>query len=179
VRALRLCETAVAALSRLAATLGAVAGLVCFALVCASVGWRYFLGQPQPWIDHVAAWLVVALVMLAAGETQRREEHIGVEVLTNRLRGGARRAARILGVASVAAVAAILLREGIETVSFSRMIGIATNIEAVPLWWVQLLIPLGGALLLIVSAAQLLLLLAGAEPRGGAAGETAAMPGRE
>jgi TRAP-type C4-dicarboxylate transport system permease small subunit len=179
VRAPRLGETAVAALSRLAAALGAVCGLVCFGLVCASVAWRYFLGAPQPWIDHIAAWLVVALVMLAAAETQRREEHIGVEVVTNRLRGPARRAARILGAASVAAVAAILLREGIETVAFSRMIGIATNIEAVPLWWVQLLIPLGGALLLAVSLAQLVLLLAGAEPRGAAAGEPAAMPGQE
>lgn len=167
-RALRLGEAAVAALSRLAAALGAVCGLVCFCLVCASVAWRYFLGAPQPWIDHVAAWLVVAVVMLAAGETQRREEHIGVEVLTNRLRGAARRAARLLGTASVAAVAAILLREGIETVAFSRMIGIATNVEALPLWWVQLFVPIGGALLLVVSLAQLLLLLAGAEPRGAA-----------
>jgi len=179
VRALRLGETAIAALSRLAAALGAVCGLVCFGLVCASVAWRYFLGAPQPWIDHVAAWLVVALVMLAAAETQRREEHIGVEMVANQLRGPARRAARILGVGSVVAVAAILLSEGIETVAFSRMIGIATNIEAVPLWWVQLLVPIGGALLLIVSAAQLLLLLAGGEPRGKAAGDPAAMSGHE
>ncbi|WP_144182830.1 TRAP transporter small permease [Elioraea rosea] len=177
-RALRLFEGFAGLVARVAATLGAVAGLVCFALVCASVGWRYFLGQPQPWIDHAAAWLVVALVMLAAAETQRREEHIGVEVVTNRLRGGARRAARILSVLSVLAVAAILLREGIETVSFSRMIGIATNIEAVPLWWLHLLIPIGAALLLLVSLAQLLVLLAGGEPRGSAprdeAGLTAA-----
>jgi len=167
-RAILAVESLVAAASRLAALFGALAGLACFALVCASVGFRYFLGQPQPWIDHVAAWLVVALVMLAAAETQRREEHIGVEVLVERLRGRSRRAARLVGVLSVVAVAAILLREGIETVAFSRMIGIATNLEAVPLWWVQLLIPLGAGLLLLVSVAQLLVLLAGGEPRGAA-----------
>jgi TRAP-type C4-dicarboxylate transport system permease small subunit len=167
-RAVRLIESLAALVSRAAAALGAISGLVCFVLVCASVGYRYFLGQPQPWIDHAAAWLVVGLVMLAAAETQRREEHIGVEVLTNRFRGPARRAARIAGVASVAAVAAILLREGIETVSFTKMIGIATNIEAVPLWWLHLLIPVGAALLLLVSLAQLLVLLVGGEPHGAA-----------
>lgn len=165
-RAARLLEAVVAALCRLGGLLGAITGLICFVLVCASVGWRYFLGQPQPWIDHVAAWLVVALVMFAAGETQRREEHIGVEVLTARLPPAGRRAARILGAASVALTAAILLVEGIATVSFSRMIGIATNVEGVPLWWVHTLIPLGAGLLLAASLAQIVVLAAGLEPRG-------------
>lgn len=165
-RAATLVETLVGWVSRLAALLGAVAGLICFALVCASVAWRYFLGQPQPWIDHAAAWLVVALVMMAAAETQRREEHIGVELLRNRLSGRKLRLLRILSVLSVAAVAVILLREGIETVSFSRMIGIATDIEGVPKWWLHLLIPVGAALLLLVSAAQIIVLATGGEPRG-------------
>ncbi|TQF79524.1 TRAP transporter small permease [Elioraea sp. Yellowstone] len=165
-RTARLLEAAVALLCRLGGLLGAITGLVCFALVCVSVGWRYFLGQPQPWIDHVAAWLVVGLVMFAAGETQRREEHIGVEVLTARLPRAGRRAARILGAASVALTAAILLVEGIATVSFSRMIGIATNVEGVPLWWVHTLIPLGAALLLAAALAQVVVLACGLEPRG-------------
>jgi len=164
-RAALLLETLVAWISRLAGLLGAVAGLVCFALVCASVAWRYFLGQPQPWIDHAAAWLVVALVMLAAAETQRREEHIGVELLRKRLVGVKLRLVRLLSVLSVAAVAVILLREGIETVAFSHMIGIATDVEGVPKWWLHLFIPVGAALLLLVSAAQVLVLLTGGEPR--------------
>jgi TRAP-type C4-dicarboxylate transport system permease small subunit len=179
VRVFQISEIAITVLSRLAAALGALCGLVCFLLVCVSVAWRYFLGAPQPWIDHVAAWLVVALVMLAAAETQRRREHIGVEVVTGRLRGVARRAAHILGTASVAAVAAILLHEGLETVAFSRMIGIATNIEAVPLWWVQLLIPLGAGLLLAVAIVQLVQLFAGIEPKGAAPGDAQSLPGRE
>ncbi len=165
-RALRLFELLAAVVARLAAAAGAVAGLACFVLVCASVAARYFFGTPLPWIDYSAAWLVIALTMLATAETQRRDEHIGVEVLRDRLHGRAHRAARVLGVLSVVAVAAILLREGIETVAFSRMIGIATEISFIPMWWVQLLIPVGAALLLLVSVAQLLVLLAGAEPRG-------------
>lgn len=175
-RALARLEAAVALLSRGAAALGGLVALVCLALVCASVAWRYFLGKPQPWIDHVAAWAVVAVVMLAAAEAQRREEHIGVEALRNRLRGPALRAVRLLSVASVLAVASILLAEGVETVSFSRMIGIATDVEGVPKWWLHLMIPIGAGLLLIVAAVQALVLAAGGEPRGPApregAGET-------
>lgn len=165
-RVVRLLEAAVALLCRLGALVGALTGLVCFALVCLSVGWRYFLGRPQPWIDYVAAWLVVALVMFAAAETQRREEHIGVEELTARLPRGPRRAARILAAAAVAATAAVLLWEGLATVSFSRMVGIATDVEGVPIWWVQTLIPLGAALLLAASLAQIAVLACGLEPRG-------------
>jgi TRAP-type C4-dicarboxylate transport system permease small subunit len=110
--------------------------------------------------------LVVALTMFTAAETQRRGEHIGVEVLTARLTGGRRRAARLFGTAAVALTALILLLEGIDTVLFSRMIGIATDVEGVPLWWLHTLIPIGAALLLLAAAAQILVLACGLEPRG-------------
>jgi TRAP-type C4-dicarboxylate transport system permease small subunit len=162
----RLLEAGVALLCRLGALLGALAGLTCFVLVCASVGWRYFLGRPQPWIDHVAAWLVVALTMFAAAETQRRGEHIGVALLTTRLAGRRRRAARLFGAAAVALTAFILLLEGLDTVAFSRMVGIATDVEGVPIWWVHTLIPIGAGLLLLAALAQIVVLACGLEPRG-------------
>lgn len=173
----RLAEAAVALVCRLGALLGALAGLICFILVCASVGWRYFLGQPQPWIDYLAAWLVVALTMFAAAETQRRGEHIGVEVLTARLTGWRRRMARLFGAAAVALTAAILLSEGIATVAFSRMIGIATDVEGVPIWWVQTLIPIGAGLLLLAALAQIVVLACGLEPRGPEDGAHHGVPG--
>lgn len=161
----RLLEAAVALICRLGALCGALTALACFALVCASVGWRYFLGRPQPWIDHVAAWSVVALTMFAAAETQRRGEHIGVEVLIGRLTGPWRRRARLVGAAAVALTALILLREGLATVAFSRMAGIATDIPGVPIWWVQALVPLGAGLLLAAALAQIVVLACGLEPR--------------
>ena len=66
----------------------------------------------------------------------------------------------------VAATAAVLLSEGLATVAFSRMVGIATDVEGVPIWWVQTLIPLGAALLLVVALAQVVVLACGLEPRG-------------
>jgi TRAP-type C4-dicarboxylate transport system permease small subunit len=151
----RLLLGAVALLSRLGAALGSLATIVTLVLVALSVVARYGFGRPLPWIDEVAGWLVVALVMFSAAEAQRHGEHIGIDppprLAGSRLGAGL----RVLGLVAVAATAAILLHEGIETVEFSRMVGIATNIEGVPIWWLHALIPIGAALLLLVALAQL------------------------
>jgi TRAP-type C4-dicarboxylate transport system permease small subunit len=147
---------AAALLSRGSAVLAGVATLACLVLVAVSVIARYLFGTPLPWIDEVAGWCVVALVMFAVAEAQRRGEHISVEPPA-RL-SGTRFAlvAAYVGAAGVLATALILLHEGLETVAFSRMVGVATNVEGVPAWWLHAAIPLGAALLAIVAAAQLL-----------------------
>ncbi|HEV7265483.1 MAG TPA: TRAP transporter small permease [Falsiroseomonas sp.] len=157
-------ERGVAAMSRLAGTLGAVATVCCLLLVAYAVGMRYLLGQPEPWTDKVAGWLVVALVMFAAPEAQRRFEHIGVDVAVKRVGPRLARVAHLVGVLSVAAVAVMLLLAGWEMVAFSRLVGLMSDLEGVPIWWVQALMPLGAALLLIVSLCQAVLLLTGRDP---------------
>ncbi|NKC32813.1 TRAP transporter small permease [Falsiroseomonas selenitidurans] len=157
-------ERAVGLVARFAGALGAVLTVLCVALVGYAVGMRYLLGQPEPWTDKVAGWLVVGVVMLAAPEAQRRFEHIGVDVARSRLGPRLAWAAHLLGTLSVAAVAAVLLDAGIEMVEFSRMIGMMTDLEGVPAWWVQALLPVGAALLLLVALAQSLLLLLGLAP---------------
>lgn len=150
--------------ARAGAALGAVATVLCLVLVTVSVGARYLAGLPQPWIDKTAGWLVVALVLLAAPEAQRRFEHIGVDVLTNHLRGRAARGARLLSTLSVVLVAGILLSAGLEMVEFSRMIGVMTEIDGVPVWWIQALLPFGAALLMVVAMAQSVVLALGETP---------------
>jgi TRAP-type C4-dicarboxylate transport system permease small subunit len=81
-------------------------------LVCVSVGARYLFAAPMGWSDKVAGWLVVALVLLAAPEAQRRFEHIGVDVAVGRIGPRLARWAHLLGALSVALVAAILLPPG-------------------------------------------------------------------
>ncbi|WP_159996592.1 TRAP transporter small permease [Roseomonas sp. 18066] len=147
-----------------AGAVGGLATLLCLVLVAYSVGARYLAGLPQPWIDKAAGWLVVGLVLLAAPEAQRRFEHIGVDVITERLTGRAARVMRLVGTLSVALVAGILLSAGLEAVAFSRMIGIMTEIEGVPVWWIQAMLPLGSALLLVVALAQSAILLLGQDP---------------
>jgi len=157
-------QRAVALLSRVSAALASLATLVCLFLVGGSVVARYLFHAPQPWIDKVSGWLVVALVLLAAPEAQRRFEHIGVDVAVGRLGPRLARAAHVIGAASVAVVAGILLWAGWEAVEFSMTIGVMTDIEGVPEWWIQALLPAGAAVLLLVSLAQCLVLLTGGTP---------------
>lgn len=127
---------------------------------------RYLFNMPQSWSDEAVGWLIVAVVMLAAPEAQRRGENIGVDWLVDTWTGAKRRAVIGLGALSVAICAVVLIREGWETVAFTRMIGIKSNqLPEVPLWAVQALIPLGAALLLLVALVQILALLRGREPR--------------
>lgn len=153
---MRALQGAVGLLSRAALVLAACFTLACLVLVAVSVVARYAFGTPLPWIDEVAGWCVVALVMLGVAEAQRRGEHIGIEPPARLAGTRVALAAGMVGVASVLATALVLLSEGIETVAFSRMVGVATNIEGVPAWWVQAFVPVGAGLLAIVAAAQLL-----------------------
>ncbi|HEY8610498.1 MAG TPA: TRAP transporter small permease [Roseomonas sp.] len=157
-------QRAVSLISRVAGGLASLSTVVCLLLIGGSVVARYLFHTPQPWIDKVAGWLVVALVLLAAPEAQRRFEHIGVDVAVGRLGPRLARVAHFIGAASVAVVAAILLWAGWEAVEFSRMVGLMTDIEDVPEWWIQALLPIGSAVLLLVSLAQCLVLATGGTP---------------
>jgi TRAP-type C4-dicarboxylate transport system permease small subunit len=152
------------AVSRAGALLSSAATLLCLVLICVTVAARYLLGMPIGWADKVASWLVVALVLLGAPEAQRRFEHIGVDVAVARAGPRLARLIRLVGALAVAAVAAILLAAGIETVQFSRMVGLMTDVEGVPEWWIQSLLPIGGALLLVVALAQVASLALGRDP---------------
>ena len=155
----------VGVLSGLAAAAAGLATLCCLALVCYSVGMRYFLGQPLSWSDEAAGFLVVLLVMLAVAEAQRRGEHIGVDLLLERARGRRRRLLQAFGALCVAAAATVLLWQGWETIAFSWMIGARPMVIAeIPLWLIEMFLPLGAGLMLLVSLAQLLALAAGTAP---------------
>ena len=165
-RAARGVETVVAVVSRVAIALAGATCLATLAMVCYAIITRYFFNRPQSWSDEAVGWMIVISVMLAIPEAQRRGEHIGVDALTEKLSPRGRRWAAVLGVFSVAAVGYLLVTEGIEMVVFTRMIGIVSNVlPEVPLWAIQAMVPIGGALLLMVTLAQLFCLLAGLEPR--------------
>ena len=59
-------QRAVSLVSRLSCWLASLSTVVCLLLVGASVVARYMFNTPLPWIDKVAGWLVLALVLLVA-----------------------------------------------------------------------------------------------------------------
>ena len=155
-------DRAVGWISRIAAGFAAVASLLCFGLVCYVVVVRYFFGSAPSWSDEVGGWFVVALVMLAVGEAQRRGEHIGVDLLLEKTTGRPHRLVKGFGTLCVAASAAILLWQGWEMVAFSQMIGARPlSIAEIPLWLIEVLVPIGAGVMLLVSVIQLLGLITG------------------
>jgi len=167
-------DRAIRGISAVGLHVAAAACLTCFAFMCYAVAMRYFAGAPQPWVDKVVGWLVVAMVMFAAPAAQLTGEHVAVDTLSERARGGARKALAIFGLVWVAATAAVMIWEGWAMVSFSRLMGVMTDFHPIPLWWIQLLVPLGFALMLVVALAQLVRVARGLDAGDdGAAGEAA------
>jgi TRAP-type C4-dicarboxylate transport system permease small subunit len=146
----------IAAASRAALQVAALAALVCLILVCYGVAARYFFGQPQPWVDKAQGWLSVAMVMFAAAEAERTGEHVGIDTLTERAGPAWRRRLAAIGLACTLVVAAIMVWEGWATAAFARMTESMTDIHGIRLWWLQALVPLGFALLFLVALARLL-----------------------
>jgi TRAP-type C4-dicarboxylate transport system permease small subunit len=141
----------------------------CVLLSLALIGWavvmRYVFNRPPVWTDDAVGFLLVAIVMLAAAQVLRRTEHIGVDVLTERLRGRAARWAQAWAALASGVVAVILVVNGWETAMQSRQFGIVTEGRLeLPVWWLMLLLPLGGSLMALVVVESLWRLALGLPP---------------
>ena len=148
-------------LARIAGGIAALGTFCTLALIGTAVIARYALGMPQPWMEKVGGWIVIAIACLSAAEVQRRGEHIGVDTFTEGLRGGWKRASDAVGVLSVAAVAVVLVVAGWEAIEFSLLVGMMTEVAGIPAWWVQLALPVGAGLLVAVAVAQAAAVLRG------------------
>ena len=154
--ALRILSQAVAFLSSAAMALSAAGLLLSLGLIGWAVVMRYVFNDAPVWVDEVVGFLLVAIVLLAAAQTFRRGEHIGVDLLVERLPATGKRWA--LGWAAVvtAVMALVLVINGWQTSMLARMLGLVTegHLEW-PTWWLMLLMPVGGALLLLASIESL------------------------
>jgi TRAP-type C4-dicarboxylate transport system permease small subunit len=153
--------TAAGWLARVAGWLAAFATFLTLLLIGGAVFARYVFGMPQPWMEKVGGWLVIAVACMAAAEVQRRGEHIGVDIFTERLTGGWKRGSDLVGLVSVACVGAVLVLAGWETIEFSLLVGMMTEVADIPSWWVQVALPIGAVLLLAMSLAQIWAVLRG------------------
>jgi TRAP-type C4-dicarboxylate transport system, small permease component len=154
--ALRVLSQAVAYLSAGAMALSAIGTLLSLALIGWAVIMRYFFNAAPVWVDEVVGHLLVAIVLLAAAQTFRRGEHIGVDILVEQLPPVGKRWALAWAAIVSGLVALVLIVNGWQTAALARTLGLVTegHLEW-PTWWLMLLMPLGGALLLLAAAETL------------------------
>ncbi len=139
--------------------------LLSFALIGWAVLMRYAFNAAPVWVDEVVGFALVAIVLLGAAQTLRRDEHIGVDLLITRLSTPARRWARIWSALAVGMIAGVLIVNGWGTASLARQLGLVTegSLEW-PTWWLMLLMPVGGTLLLLAAVEALWRAAVGAPP---------------
>lgn len=154
---MRVFERIVGAMTWIATALSAAGVLAALAFVMYGVIMRYIFNDAPTWVDDTVGYMLVGIVMLAAATTMRQGAHINVDILTGRLTGMRRRIADGWSMLAVLVFSIVLIVNGWETAMFSRMLGLNTtgNVE-VPVFWLQLLMPLGGVLLLLASIEGLL-----------------------
>ena len=165
-RALRILGRAVGLLADAAMALAAVGLLLSLVLIGWAVVMRYAFNAAPAWVDDVVGFNLVAIVMLAAAQTLRRGEHIGVDLLIERLSAKGRRWAQAWAALTTGAFACLLIVNGWDTAMLARKLGLLTEgaLEW-PTWWLMLLMPVGGALLLLAVVEALWQVLAGVAPQ--------------
>lgn len=159
----RIFSAAVAGLFTVAMALSAVCVLVALALIGYSVVVRYFVGAPSLWIDEVVGFLVVGIVMFGAACALREGRHIGVDLVTELMSPRWQRWAQIWSMSVVLVLSIFLIVNGWQTAMFSKSISMVTQgYLELPMYQLQLLIPLGGILLALAAIDSLLRLACGA-----------------
>ena len=144
-------------LARFSVSVGALLVLVTVVLMSYSVVMRYLLNIPQTWTDELVGYFLVCIVMLGVSESLRRGDHIGVDLITERLSPQVRKAADIWGMATVIAVALAMLFSSYQMVAFSYEFELYSDgyVEA-PLWIPQSALLIGYALLALSALNRLI-----------------------
>lgn len=156
-------ERLVGLLMNIAMAISAGGVLACLGLIAYSVVMRYGFNSPPTWVDDTVGFILVAIVMFASATTLRQGGHISVDMLTGMLGPTGKRWAAAWSTLSVLIVSGILVVNGWDAVVASKMFGVVTtgNVE-VPVYLLQILIPVGGGLMGLVALEALVRQLAGA-----------------
>src|SRR5690606_10651230 len=146
----------------LAMGISALAILASLFMVGYSVITRYFFHSPSMWVDDTVGFLLVAVVMFSAADALRKGEHIGVDVFAARQSGRAKQIAAAWSVLTDLVASGFLVWDGWNTAMFSKMLGIYTtgHVE-VPIYLLQLMLPVGGGLLVLAALVALARVMVG------------------
>ena len=139
-------------LAWLAAGLFVLAG----AMLTFEVVARYFFTRPTRWAAELSQYCLIWGSMLAMAWVLRERRHITVSAGLALVGPGARRVADLIAIAAVLAFSLVVLRYGAAIFHDSFERGRTTgSLMNLPIWIVELAVPVGFALLAIQCAIEL------------------------
>lgn len=131
---------------------------------------RYFFIRPTIWAAELSQLCLIWGCMIAMPQLMKARQHIAVNAVTSLLSAGARRVAEISALIGVLAFSAIVAVYGWDIFLDSFLRGRTTgSLLNMPIWIVELAVPVGFALLCVQIIVEIVHLL-----RGGALPEEAA-----
>ena len=117
------------------------------AILFANVVARYVFNWGVPWADELVRYEIVWMVFIGGSVATRKGMHIGVDILTTFSPPKARTAILLLINSISLAFCLVLVVNGAELVAQIMMFRQVAPALQVPMWVVQLAIPIGGGLM--------------------------------
>jgi TRAP-type C4-dicarboxylate transport system permease small subunit len=149
-------------LGTIAAGVAALGVLAMVALMAAAVVFRYVIGQPLIWADEAVRYLLVFSVALGLADVMRRGENIRVDLVLELVQPRTRQIIEIAGLLAALIFGLSLVWLGGEMVAFSLDVGLTTAGKIdIPSAWVEVALPIGGALLSLATLIRLVRVLRG------------------
>jgi TRAP-type C4-dicarboxylate transport system permease small subunit len=112
-------------------------------LVSMDVLMRFFLNEPQLFVDDLSSFLLVAVVFLGTGPTFHKGGHIRVDLMTSRLKRPAQSRLRVVTLSIGIAILGIIIYETTLSTLAALETGRVSAVMAWPLWPPMLFIPAG------------------------------------
>lgn len=116
-------------------------------ILFANVFARYALNLGIPWAEELVRYEIIWMVFLGGSVAARQGLHIGVDIIVKFAPPAMRRAVVLMINAIAIAFCVFIVYFGTELVMLTRMFGQVTPALQIPMWLVQLAIPVGSALM--------------------------------
>lgn len=131
-------------------------------LVNVEVAARYFLSTSTLIADEYGGYALVWICLLGFAQALRTGQFLRVDAVVERLRGGARRAAEVVGALVGLVTSAVLAQATLGMTLASLRFGtVSIQPSLTPIWIPQIIMPLGFAWLCVVYLRELALALRG------------------
>ncbi len=117
--------------------------LVITLLVSFDVLMRYFLDQPQLFVDELTSFILVGVIFLGSGPTFYRGAHIRVDLITSHLRPKFQTRLRVITLIIGIVLLGIIAHETWVTAVSAFQTGRISAVMAYPLWTAMVFVPLG------------------------------------